>query len=916
MTVEIIGRAGELAAVEAFLARPVDGMRALVLEGEPGIGKSVLWQAGVALAGERPFVVLTSRPAEAERTLPNVVLGDLFSNAGPDALAALPAPRRHAFNVALLREEPGAGSDPQALGNAILSLLQMFAAGQPLVIAIDDDQWVDSSSAVTLQFALRRSLSLPILLLLSRRSGQQASAMEAALDPAEIRRLNVGPLSVGAIQLLLRRRLGVGFAKPTLVRILEVSDGNPFYALELARAILAHPARDATGPLAVPPNLEHLVRARLEALDAPTWQALLLVAAHGRVPVTLLRALGVTREMLDRAGGSDVLETRSEVVSFTHPLLASAVYQGATGEDRRAAHRLLATAFDDPVDRGRHLALGTDEPDEALAAALEAAVATARDRVMPVAAAELAEHSLRLTPLDAVADRDRRSTLAARAHWEAGEGSRARAIATDLLARAPGGRRRAEALYLGAYFEDVNTALVLLEQALTHASGAPGLQAAIHAGLANAGSATRGRNWAERHARAALRLADRLDDDSLRSYALATVATLRFESGDPQAIAAAERAYRLAVQTGDPRQVRRAAWAVGYILTWSGMTSQARDWLERQVRDWGDRDEQTRANSHFLLAFVEIWSGRWDIAREHAAQAREFDTQVDFDAPVAEALIALNRGEFALARDLSRDVSSHVHDELWPLLVVVLAICDAWTGDAMAAAVNFERAEHLADARGWDDSALRWWRAEFVEALLQLGRTDDADRLVAVWEAAARRAGRERVLALVVRCLGLIAAAHGDLSDAIALLETAVDRHEAVDDPFARARALLALGTVRRRARQKRSAREALQSALAAFDVLGAASWAVAARAELARIGGRERIEGLSPSELRVAGLVAEGHTNREIASELFLGERTVASHLTHVYAKLGIRSRTELTRRMRPGALISGVDAGNIQRS
>jgi DNA-binding CsgD family transcriptional regulator len=155
------------------------------------------------------------------------------------------------------------------------------------------------------------------------------------------------------------------------------------------------------------------------------------------------------------------------------------------------------------------------------------------------------------------------------------------------------------------------------------------------------------------------------------------------------------------------------------------------------------------------------------------------------------------------------------------------------------------------------------------------------------------------VLAHAVRCRGLIAAARGDLSTALGLLEEAADRHEAAGDPFGRARALLALGVVRRRARQKRSARATLEAALAGFEALGAASWAATARGELARIGGHERIEGLSPSEVRVAELVAGGRTNREIASALFLGERTVAGHLTHIYAKLGIRSRTDLARQL-----------------
>jgi DNA-binding CsgD family transcriptional regulator len=172
------------------------------------------------------------------------------------------------------------------------------------------------------------------------------------------------------------------------------------------------------------------------------------------------------------------------------------------------------------------------------------------------------------------------------------------------------------------------------------------------------------------------------------------------------------------------------------------------------------------------------------------------------------------------------------------------------------------------------------------------------------------------VLAQAVRCRGLIAAARGDLPAALNLFDEAIDRHDAVGDPFGHGRALLALGVVRLRARQKRTARMALEAAMARFEALGAASWAAAARAELTRIGGRVRIEGLSPSELRVAALVAEGRANREIASALFLGERTVASHLTHIYAKLGIRSRTELARQLVPHAESSRGDSSKVPPS
>jgi DNA-binding CsgD family transcriptional regulator len=137
------------------------------------------------------------------------------------------------------------------------------------------------------------------------------------------------------------------------------------------------------------------------------------------------------------------------------------------------------------------------------------------------------------------------------------------------------------------------------------------------------------------------------------------------------------------------------------------------------------------------------------------------------------------------------------------------------------------------------------------------------------------------------------------VAQAVSLLEQAVERHEAVGDPFGRARTQLALGVVRRRARQKRAAREAIEAALSGFEELGAAIWVKKARLELGRVGGRTRVEGLTPAERRVAVLVAAGRTNREVAATLFLGERTVASHLTRIYAKLGVRSRTELARRL-----------------
>jgi DNA-binding CsgD family transcriptional regulator len=200
---------------------------------------------------------------------------------------------------------------------------------------------------------------------------------------------------------------------------------------------------------------------------------------------------------------------------------------------------------------------------------------------------------------------------------------------------------------------------------------------------------------------------------------------------------------------------------------------------------------------------------------------------------------------------------------------------------------------------GWREPTVRWWTADHVELLLELGRIDEATELVVGWEADAAGVDREWAFGHAIRARGLIAAAQDDVGRAEKLLDEAIEQHDAVGDPYGRSRALLALGVVRRRLRLKRPARDAIGEALEGFERLGAVTWAAKARAELGSIGGRTREEGLTPAELRVANLVAEGRTNREVAAALFLGERTVASHLTNIYAKLGVRSRTELARKL-----------------
>jgi DNA-binding CsgD family transcriptional regulator len=339
----------------------------------------------------------------------------------------------------------------------------------------------------------------------------------------------------------------------------------------------------------------------------------------------------------------------------------------------------------------------------------------------------------------------------------------------------------------------------------------------------------------------------------------------------------------------------------------SSVRGQARTLLEREEREWRERDEPRSALARWGLAWVEFWAGNWEVAAAHAADAHDISIQYGYELPqdhLPIAVVAVHRGQLAHAREHS-ERALRLADELFvsrahpPQHLATLGLVALWSGDQAAALEWFSAAERRVQEMGWREPSVRWWSADHVELLLALGRAEEALRIVDEWEADARRVDREWVLAQVTRCRGLVAAAGGEIELAASLLRQAALEHQAVGDPYGRARAYLALGVVRRRAREKRGARDAIEIALIGFGELGAATWVDAAREELGRIGGRTREDGLTAAERRVANLVAKGKTNREVAAALFLGERTVASHLTHIYAKLGVRSRTELARKL-----------------
>ncbi len=904
MLFEIVGREAELASLNAFIGRMEGGAAALVLEGEAGVGKSTLWRAAVEHARAHGLTVLSSRPAEAERGLGNVGLGDLLGGVIDDVLAALLIPRRRALQVALLREEAsGDPVDRRTLAVAVHDALQFLSDRGPTLIAVDDVQWLDPSSSRALGFALRRLDASPVIVLLARRLVDDAhqSELERALPPDRVRRLIVGPLSVGALHRFLRDRLQRSFPRQTLLRLHERSGGNPFFALELARVLPADV--DPLQPLPVPETVEEVVRARISALPAAVREALALAAAVGTASESLLKRAGVATDALDAALTARVIERDDGMIRFTHPLLSSVLY-GDLGEKRRAVHARIAEVAEEPVLRARHLALSTDTPDAGVAGLLDDAAKLASDRGAPAATAELAEQALRLTPRDQADERRRRALAAAHANLAAGEWTRARSIATDLLARTRG-PLRAEALLLLAEFHHDDLAVPLLEEAVVEAASHPPLQALIHIRLAAAERFRKGFASALDGTRAALVLADRIDDDALRFKALAQLSWLGGMVGDAKTPAYRARALDLATASGDARLLREANALVWGMLIDSSSIDAARVTLEQEHREWQERDELFDAQVLWELSWLELWAGRWEPAAAHAARARDIGLQYGVEKNqdfIPSAWVAAHRGQLELARQEAERGLKLCEEQIGfypPLLQAVPGLVALWSGDAATATDCLEKADRQAQVLGWGSPDARPWTADYAEALLELGRVDEAVRVIDRWEADANRLGRDRVLAHVTRCRGVVAAARGAVDEASSLLEQAVARHHEVGDVFGSARALLALGMILRRGRQKRAARDAIGAALGDFEDLGAATWVERTRDELGRIGGRTRQEGLTAAERRIAVLVAAGRTNREVAAQLFLGERTVAGHLTRVYAKLGVRSRTELARRL-----------------
>jgi DNA-binding CsgD family transcriptional regulator len=917
--VRLVGRAAEREEFESWGRQLRSGASAFLITGPAGVGKTAMWSYGVQRLS-RQIRVLTCRSDELGHALSYSCLADLLEGTG-EALGDLPRLFRDTLGQAL---HPGLSDtsvvDHPAVALAVSELLRRVAAAGPVVLAIDDLQWLDRASARVVQFVLRRLHELPIGVLATRRGATIPALLASSLPDHQVITCDLRGLTLAEMDRLIVVRMGVALRRPALSQIHEASGGNPLYSLELARARL----RSGIGEAGERPHtstLAELIGTRVAAVGRQTGETLLVVAAQPRPTVTsVVELLGPSAvSALEHAVDAGLLDIVGDRLRFTHPLLGAAVLESADAGRRRKVHAALASSTVDAEQRGRHLSQATAVGDERVSALIEEAAVAAWTRGAPDAAADLAERAAELTPAVDRAGWVRRTTAAADYAWGAGDDERCTALLSSLHAAMPPGSDRAEVLRRLAMREAMTSSF---------ASAA----ALLRKGVQEAGEDTVTRGALKRDlAFALMQGADVRDSQEPAAEGLrcALVAGDRDEVADAQAIVwlgevvggrrpdTAEFAAQLEVGAGSesrdrwlPSGSRRVL--LGTVLKWVDRFDSARRTLEQAYRTHWDRQEDgVLVPALFQLAELECWAGRYDEADRLGDLALQTERRLprrDTVRPMRlhpAALAAARRGRLEEASSLATEQlelatrTSDGRNQMRALATLgFVALCADRPPEAVA---HLSRAESLRRDLGHEHPGVLRCSADHVEALLANGETAEAERALERFAAQSAACASPWGLATASRCRGLLALTGDNREAAVGLLTQAVRNSRLQPDPLETGRTLLALGNGLRRARHRVESRTALHQAASIFAGLGADVWLSRANAELARAGEVQRPPGgsstqrLTPTQSSVADLIALGRSNKEIAAQLFISTKTVEAHLSAIYRELGLRSRTEL---------------------
>ena len=896
----LIGRLSEQARLDELLEAARAGRSgALVVRGEPGVGKTSLLDYAASRAGG--FRVLHTLGAESESELAFSGLLELLRPVTRRA-GELSEVQARALEAAL----GGAGEvDRFAVYAATLGVVALVAEDGPLLCVMDDAQWVDPASSEALAFTARRLADEGVLILFGARDGE-ATYFEGRGIP-ELRL--VGLEEQDALR-LVRESCRLPLASAVVAQLVAETGGNPLALVEIPAA-LREQQRLGSEPLDDPLRggaaVERAFGARVGALSARARRALVVAAVSDTDGLSaIIQAAALDAEGLDEAEAAGLIIVAGERLQFRHPLVRSAVHSGASGGERRDAHAALADALA-TVDADRaawHRALATVGHDEQVASQLARVAEGARRRGGADAQARLLSRSARLTP-----DPERRAERlhqAGRAAYHAGRVDYAAVLLDEALALVTDPLLRADIVDSRLYAAFARGELAqwlqvcrdeadrvarqdprVASQLLTHLWGYAIEQ------LDLAGS----RELLDR----IIALSRQPDDD------LHVLTARAWQGMVEDNVAEARAAARRGAELG-PEQSIEHALEVAMVFTYLGECDQARTMLEPLIarfREDGSLLDLVKALGY--LAGVEIRAGR--LASAEAACAEELGLAMAAEVPYWEciALCSLSVVEALLGRHLDCEEHAHRVLELAPRVGALHMPPFAWyalglsaltTGRAEEAIEALERAREIL---GGVPAVVLFVEPDLIEANLRAGRIASARDLLEAFERKASRSEHELELMAVARCRGLLAdEAHTD-----AVYVEAFRLCDGARWPLERARCHLAYGERLRRSGQRVAARTQLRNALETFDRIGAAGFAERARQELRATGETLRTrtddepERLTTQELQTALLVARGATNREAAASLFLSPKTVEKHLSSAYRKLGVRSRSELARRL-----------------
>ncbi|WP_198543238.1 helix-turn-helix transcriptional regulator [Pseudofrankia sp. BMG5.36] len=929
----IVGRDRERRLLDEVLAAVSRQGAALLLSGEPGVGKTALldYAARAAVAPGVGARVLRLRGVESEASLPFAVLADLLLPLR-EHLPDLPEAQRSALEICLALAG-GEVASPYPACAGTLNVLAEASERQPLVVLVDDLPWVDPSSAQVLLFVARRLASERVAIVLTARPDPPDRYDRPGLPAIDIR----GLTRPACAQLLTAHRLGV--TDHVLASLVDWTGGNPLALLEVA-ALLSPAQRSGETPLGdLPPShqLEFAWSKRLDRLPARAQDALTIVAASRSgdlgVVAAALAAAGLDIADLDPAQHSGLLLTDTEAgvdamplaVRFRHPLLRPVVLRRAPLSARLRAYRALTETSSGEL-KAWYGAAAVTGPDERVAESLAAVAADAARRGGYAPAALAWRRAAELTARPG--RRAERLLLAARHAYLAGlgpamawsqEAARIAAAEPDAGLRADIDLLRGRILAWSGRVEQARQLLTAAAETL--ADTEPARAAAL---LAEAvfPAATDGRF-------------DLALLDAQRAYSLATAGQPRRGTspageGPPlpvvvalvETLAFAGRVreaedllstVRPRLSPADPgNDLETLAWAA-QCLPWLEQDTAAAGLLGRLVDQARLRGTPALLRQTLSVrAELDIRAGRWADADADADEALQWARELGHANSIAYSLVSLAR--IAAARGDRARFEEHIDDlrrTAGPLRIRGVTILEAAVlgfehlshGEYGPAVTQLERAWGPALRGGLDNPVVVPFAADLAEAHLRGGERSSAEKVLDWLEERAEATGLAWPAATAARCRGLAA---DRLADAEAAFALARDAHQRHDYPFERARTQLCEGEVMRRLRRPGPAREPLRAAHATFEALGARPWASRAAAELAAAGSPitaaappQPLGLLTSQELRIARAISQGLSNAEVAAALFMSRKTVEAHLTHIYRKLSLRSRTDLTRLM-----------------